>query len=561
MNNEGSFPATGSFKPLNKGAACLNCRRRKIKCDGVKPMCGQCSRYSTAFGDCEYTEDGPTNSQMLEEQISILQNRIQELERPSHKRSSGSSQVSSRHRQSQSSSSQITPSNTTALGPLLSYFYLQQTSGISLTDTAINSMPTELPFIVLQALVHNFLHNASCFGFFLDTQAFHDAITSTDGKHLPPVLLNVMYLWGVHLSKDPKITVYEPAFLSHALRSTASSLSGTHPRTIIHSIQASVLLAYYFIRNARFLEGKYHISAAVSIALSAGLHRIRAPRDSELAGRPGITGTLPPPKDAREEGERIDAFWAVLAVNNCWASRDGASSNISYGPASALAIHTPWPLDITDYVQRPHLLPSQSIETVKRFLEDAPDNATSGAALYAKAGVLYGEATRVSARYRSGDISSDDPEFNALDRKIEAIILSLPPIQSKRSLVVHTLAHGAAMVLHNALTDISVGSRTKTLIAARAVVDILARADIPNMGMIDPVLAPLWTTTCLAFIAEMGNQESNTSARVEQLKSSLDRVVAAMENFAPHCRLMTVQLEAVRQAYGGIQGPVRIVHE
>ncbi|KAF7341874.1 Zn(2)-C6 fungal-type domain-containing protein [Mycena sanguinolenta] len=552
MNNEGSFQATESFKPLNKGAACINCRRRKIKCDGVKPMCGQCSRYSTAFSDCEYSEDGPTKSQMLEEQISILQNRIQELERPSRSRSSGSSQISSRHRES-SSVSQITPTNATALGPLLSYFYLQQTSGISFNETAINSMPTELPFIVLQALVHNFLHNASCFGFFLDTQAFHDAITSTDGKHLPPVLMNVMYLWGIHLSEDPKITVYEPAFLSHALRSTASSLSGTHPRTILHSIQASVLLAYYFIRNARFLEGKYHISAAVSIALSAGLHHIRGPRDSESARTQAISRALATPQDTREEGERIDAFWAVLAVNNCWASRDGASSNISYGPASALAIHTPWPLDIADYVERPHLLPSQSSETIKKFLEDAPDNATSCAALYAKTSVLYEEATRVSARYRSGGIPLDDPEFSALDRKIDEFTSSLPAIQSKRMLMVHTLARGATILLHNALTTMSVGSRTKTLVSARAVVDILARTDIPNMGIIDPALAPLWTTTCLAFITEMGDRESNTAARLEQLKSCLDRVVAAMENFAPHCRLMAVQLEAVRQAYGEIR--------
>jgi hypothetical protein len=33
------------------------------------------------------------------------------------------------------------------------------------------------------------------------------------------------------------------------------------------------------------------------------------------------------PKDAREEGERISAFWGVL--NNCFSSRDGTCSNIS----------------------------------------------------------------------------------------------------------------------------------------------------------------------------------------------------------------------------------------
>lgn len=193
--------------------------------------------------------------------------------------------------------------------------------------------------------MHNFLHNATCFGFFLDTQAFHDAVASSNGRSLPPVLLNVMYLWGVHLSKDERITAYEPAFLAHALRSTAGSLTGTHPRTVLHSAQASVLLAHYFIRNARFLEGKYHTSAAVSIALSAGLHRIRAPPGS--GGFTPTAETLPPPKDALEEGERINAFWSVLTLNNCW-STDGSPSNVVYG---GLKIDTPWPLEVRDYME------------------------------------------------------------------------------------------------------------------------------------------------------------------------------------------------------------------
>ncbi|KAJ7664758.1 hypothetical protein B0H17DRAFT_298484 [Mycena rosella] len=234
-----------SVAPLQKGKACVNCRRRKIKCDGVKPLCGPCARYSTAFGDCEYTEDGPSHGDMLEEQISILQARIEDLEKTSQSRALSALPGPSSKPRNTAPTTQISPSNTMGLGRLLTHFYLQQTSGSSMNPTAANLMPTELPFIVLQALVHNFLHNAFCFGFFLDTQAFHDAVTSNPGRTLPPVLLNVLYLWGVHLAKDPRITAYEPAFLVHALRSTAGSLAGTHPRTVLHSMQASVLLAYY----------------------------------------------------------------------------------------------------------------------------------------------------------------------------------------------------------------------------------------------------------------------------------------------------------------------------
>ncbi|KAJ7921427.1 hypothetical protein B0H13DRAFT_154919 [Mycena leptocephala] len=484
---------------------------------------------------------------MLEEQISILQGRIEELEGPRRTRSYV---PLSRPSTSSALTPQISPTNTMGLGPLLTHFYLQQTSGHSINPTAATSMPTELPFIVLQALVHNFLHHASCFGFFLDAQAFHDAITSSDGLQLPPVLLNVMYLFGVHLSQDARITAYEPAFLAHALRSTAGSLSGTHPRTILHRLQASVLLAYYFIRNKRFLEGKYHTSAAVSIAVSAGLHRIRAPPEHDPVGTRPLSDGLLPANGAAEEGERISAFWNVLNLNNCWAGTDGSPSNVSYGE-SGLKIDTPWPLDRSDYIERPHLLPVQSSETVSKFLADVSDDATSDAALHAKASILYEEATRIGARYRATGISPKDAEFSFLDRKIDRLAATLPPIQSKHMLLVHTICHGATIQLHSPLETVRMESHTKQLVAARAMVDILLKTDVPNMGLIDPVLAPLWTSACLVFISNIARQQNQDGNQLKALTESLNIVIAAMEFFAPYCRLMTAQLDAVRQAYAG----------
>jgi hypothetical protein len=56
-------------------------------------------------------------------------------------------------------------------------------------------------------------------------------------------------------------------------------------------------------------------------------------------------------------------------------------------------------------------------------------------------------------------------------------------------LVVHTLAHCATIQLHDPLVNTCVGSRISTLIAARAVVDIIVQTDIPQLGLIDPVIA------------------------------------------------------------------------
>ncbi|KAJ7625939.1 Zn(2)-Cys(6) binuclear cluster domain-containing protein [Roridomyces roridus] len=542
--NQISF-ASNSMTPLQKGKACVNCRRRKIKCDGDKPICGPCAKFSTTFGDCEYSEDGISHAQMLEDQISILQARIEELERPKQSRPSRPS--STRHHSS-SSSSQVSSSNM-SLGPLLSQFYMQQAS----RNPEMNSMPAELPFIVLEALVHNFLHHSSCFGFFLDTQAFHDSITHSQGRDLPPVLLNVMYLWGVHLSQDARIKAYEATFLALALRSTAGSLSGTHPRTILHSLQASVLLAYYFIRNARFVEGKYHTSAAVSIAVSSGLQQIRAPQRHGSGLTVGMGApALRPPRDAGEEGERISAFWTVLTLNNCWAGTDGSPSNVSYEGSSGLKIDTPWPLDRDDYVQFPHLLPLQNTDTIIKFLADVPDYNTSKAAMHAKAGVLFEEATRLATRYRM--LKQFESALATLDRKIDAFKTTLPAVQCRDMLVVHMLAHGATIHLHKALAHQNMGSRVKALEAARAMAGVLRQIDVQRIGLIDPVLAPLWTSACLTFISEIkrGRQRMHDAASPSQIQAmtgALHTVIGVMEFFAPFCRLMDVQLAAVRLSY------------
>ncbi|KAJ7026641.1 hypothetical protein C8F04DRAFT_106341 [Mycena alexandri] len=529
--------------PLHKGKACIACRRRKTKCDGVRDVCGPCSKYPTGHEDCEYSEDGPTQSQMLEEQISILQSRIEELESPQGTRTS--SITLSKPVSRFPPTSQITA---TAKGmhlrPLLSYFHSQQTLSIS---TAVKTLQTELPFIVLQGLVHNFLHNATCFGFFLDLESFHDAVMSPNGHLLPPVLLNVMYLWGVHLSQDARITAYEPVFLAHALRSTANSLTGTHPRTILHSIQASVLLAHYFICNARFLEGRYHISAAVSLALSVGLHRIRTPpEDGMFSGTRSLADALPPPMSAAEEGERINALWAVLNLNNCWASAGGSASNISY---SESVIDTPWPMDAHDYVQTSPLVSRKSKGTVRRFLSGLPDNATCDAVLLAKATILYAEASRMGAHYRATGVSPNSAESSSLDQILDELKLKLSPVQSKRMFVVHTLCHGATIQLHNSMTKERVASRARCLVAARAVVDILLNTDMPKIGVLDPVLAPLWTSVCMVFLTEIARQSNGNGGRAPSvLTESLDIVVAAMQFSAAHCRLMALQLDVVRRA-------------
>jgi hypothetical protein len=106
--------------------------------------------------------------------------------------------------------------------------------------------------------VQNFLHHSSQFGFFLHVQKFREAIMgqSRDAS-LAAGLPDVVYLWAIHLSGSKELIAHEATYLSHALRATADTLSGQHHNTVLHSIQSEVLISLYFMRNMRFLEGKY----------------------------------------------------------------------------------------------------------------------------------------------------------------------------------------------------------------------------------------------------------------------------------------------------------------
>ncbi|KAF9820540.1 hypothetical protein IEO21_01243 [Rhodonia placenta] len=89
-----SMASTSASGNLGKGKACLVCRlnRQKktvrsfnnaLKCDGVRPICGQCIR-SNMGAECGYLDEPDSdNIQALERHIAHLENHIANLEDPS----------------------------------------------------------------------------------------------------------------------------------------------------------------------------------------------------------------------------------------------------------------------------------------------------------------------------------------------------------------------------------------------------------------------------------------------------------------------------------------------
>ncbi|KAJ7641012.1 hypothetical protein FB45DRAFT_1124327 [Roridomyces roridus] len=431
--------------PLQKGKACFNCRRRKTKCDAAQPICGPCSRFKASLGDCQYPSRDEKRSL-----AEVYEDRISQCE-------------------------------------------------TRIAELERASPPQKLTSSILNELTKNFLENsADCFGFFLDRR------TLPRIQELSPALADVLHLCAVHLSADSHIASHEPAFLEAALRS-----QGNQPTSpLLHRIQSSVLLAYYFLHNARLVEGGYHAGVAVALAVGGSLHCLRNPRV--------------------ESQEDVAAFWSVMNLNNCWAG------HLSNWPAG-LQIYTPWP--------------GATVGVPEQFLAGLPDNANSCAAWRAKAGVLSERTSRLVSQYSQAFDLRVEAEVTTLDARIDAFKAALPPVQSKAMMVVHMLAHVCTIQLHTSSLAANMDSlsplwgRNKALAAARGVVDVLANVDVPRLGAVDPVLAILWSSTCLVLIRELGHAKSSRSQhQTNCVVESFKVVIAAMQICAAGSRVMGMSI-------------------
>lgn len=157
----------------------------------------------------------------------------------------------------------------------------------------------------------------------------------------------------MHFSQSEALLLQEHAFLSRAVGHVATDMLGTHPKRVIHTLQAEILLSYYFFRTGRFLEAKWHTGAAVSLALGSGLHKIRSSNlsaPSTIGLIQEVAVSLHEPQDNLEEGERINGFWTVFMLHKVITVSLEPPSNVCGAlEAPGMQIDTPWPLDVSNY--------------------------------------------------------------------------------------------------------------------------------------------------------------------------------------------------------------------
>ncbi|KAJ7238120.1 hypothetical protein B0H12DRAFT_1075388 [Mycena haematopus] len=536
-----SLPGKSRAQPLRRGKACLNCRHLKIKCDGVRPVCGQCTRIPKD-DPCEFT-DVSSRTMELENTVFRLQSRINELEGvPGPSSSTGylqhgwpatefsrmnspfsgssagigfafSKSQSAEHPLRGSGSSPQAVSDNSFLGAEV---YLSRTFRDYLDS--LHAASKEPPLVMIQMLLDHFLPHATQFGFFLDVDRFRESalfpLDWADPRRPSPALLSVVYLWGVHLSPSQPLLSSEPVFLKRAQQNISGEIAeNSNPMHLLHTIQAQVLLSTYMFRNKRFLEAEVHANGAATLTLGYQLHKIRSARPGTppLLGVPVLVEVYPaPPADALEEAERIRAFWTVACLQSSLnIAVSAASSNFSILEACGSEIDTPWPDELSaGYTGQ---------ETIKAFLTQDPPPSSSVPALYAKAAVLLHRAARLGAKWSPGKVSRGTPldAQNAasyaascawLDGRIAAFRKTLPPLyafyadsaQARTLVVAHAMAAAAAIELrYSAASGPGDAEAQRTCVgAARAVLACLGDTRVPDLTVAHPVVGSLCVMAC-----------------------------------------------------------------
>ncbi|KIM36232.1 hypothetical protein M413DRAFT_449285 [Hebeloma cylindrosporum] len=528
MSSRNQQERMGTAGYLPRGGACVSCRRRKMKCDAARPVCTQCERGGRSE-DCEYLVGQERSTvQILEDNISRLEARIQELQNPDV--------------------AQTMPVN-------LHQPYVANGSGqAKAAPTSSHARAVQdPPRHVAEALLSGFLPYASEMGLFLNIPCFHASILQAHPighqSRPAPALIYATYLWAIRLSRDPSVKAYESAYLHRATQDAATILSGSHPNKILHSIQAEVLLATYFFANGRFFEGKYHLSNAVSTVFSARMHKIRSsePSQQQVASQ---SSRMPSPRDPVEEGERIIGLWTVLTLDKTWAVALESPPNFEHSMhALATKVDTPWPLEMEDFEHA--RLPQQvrTAATIHNFLGGVPtpDLGVSSRAIETKAAILW-ERVNIFARNCGAssffvpfawpsnpsncclqshladntlqqDLSPFLQEFTNLSALLDAVIGRLPSLdpqaivriqnaeQARRFSVAYTILNAAAIRLHApfALSGRSETSKNKRITAARTVLLMIVAVRSRGDGYLNPIVGTAWIEASQVLFEEVNS--------------------------------------------------------
>ncbi|KAF7294597.1 hypothetical protein MIND_00996300 [Mycena indigotica] len=490
---------------LAKGQACLDCRRRKIKCDGVRPICGPCYR-AQRYEDCEFgstlNSKTPSRMQRIENDIALVEHRIMDLQIHSS-----------------------LPLQTLR----------RDHSGRNGVQT--NSTQTQ----VLQIALETIVARAEEIGFFLHLPKFRSLCFGTAGsrERPPSALTDSICLWAAVISPSESLRKPENKFLARAVQASTTISASSHRLKILYGIQTEILLCQYFLHKGRLVEAQYHLSIAVSFAVVGKLAHI------------GSTGSQFTFRDSIERGEYIIGYWTVVALDGIWSSMLNFPSH--FGSESILNADTPWPLEMDTYERNPPIFPPMN--TVRAFMENVPnEKEPSRLSVLAKAAILLQKADCISREWQPNMSSRDSAayfqRFSELNERIRTFrvnspntLAGYPPAFKPRVILAHSVAHVATLQL-NRIFMANAQCRELALASCKSIVWTIHSADWKSMAHIDPIIGSIWSTTAGMLFEEITRIQTvpGAAAVVADLRNGYDEIVLSVSHFSKDSAFMQFQL-------------------
>ncbi|KDQ07247.1 hypothetical protein BOTBODRAFT_149288 [Botryobasidium botryosum FD-172 SS1] len=405
---------------LERGQACTLCRRRKQRCDAVKPVCGPCTRSRGPI-NCVYTTD----------RQEVLERRIIELESNIALELAHQAGLSNANYMILPPGVSLSPSAPTAPPPnavaagyrfnnhvLLPEFASQPDH--SLSPCTFPTLPLgnpdlmareEVPHFVKSHLIDLFIRFRWRHSLEFNTRRLLDSLnaspSATNAVH--PALVDAMMLSGcLYAEEGPRR--YERLLVSRLRKGLEQSVA--HADRLFDCIRALALFGCYLEGRSRCaifflfkgsawfnpgtdyrsLEARYYISGSMALSIACGLHTIQS-LDLHASAS---TSLLNPAADLVELGDRINTFWTLFGLDRLASLRDGGAG---CRPTDD-QISTVWPCPSERY-ENAHAL-SQEYSTVKSLYSSlghvAWDINEHPISLRAKGLALLGRASALVAR-------------------------------------------------------------------------------------------------------------------------------------------------------------------
>ncbi|CAE7150524.1 unnamed protein product [Rhizoctonia solani] len=559
---------------LNRGAACLECRKRKLKCDAVKPYCGACVK-SSRQDRCIYEAIRNKNlADQLEERVNQLERMVERMEREGSTVTTGLSPAptsglgtgfgpAGSASYAPTPGSSIAPSGIPApqAGNYGTYSPLdhQSNSRLHYLDALI-TLPwddaseswSRLPNESHTFLVDIFITYLPKSTIQLNTERFLSnlALPDDNPRSIHPAMLASVYLLACYHWSDSLMS-YEATFLAQARTLMQDSLA-KKDRLFTGFIQPGVLVTEYLLNRGRFREAYHQIIQTTRFAIGCNLHKV-----TSAVWRPnmstGPSALLPPPIDSIELGDRILAFWAAFTLDQkcCIMGLPSSFSKVDDLDTRS-RIDTVWPNSIAEY-EEAHITHSDSM-TLRFLCTDGPpislQEADNGFKIRLQSFALYNFAG-------DSDMAPDD-----VGLAISQFLRRLPALDpnDQANMPTLTVAH---VVAHAATIRLCTRSSPNQTMDGRALEASLSCARMINMlnmmeydmWCLDIVLSYIWAD-CAKVLARYIKEKEKSGALAEgtRLRPALTAILGGLARAGQVYPVINSEVQMVESLIASLSG-------